>query len=103
MHLPLPARLPFVPYTTLFRSGATVSTENLDRPSPDPSRPPVPSVSAEITSMSIVDVGGGSGSTGSPREDRRAPKGAVYRILPRSEERRVGKEGRSRWAPTPLK
>src|SRR5437762_5075214 len=80
MHLPLPARLPFVPYTTLFRSGATVSTENLDRPSPDPSRAPVPSVSAEITSMSIVDVGGGSTSSASPREDRRAPKGAVYRI-----------------------
>ncbi|PYR18887.1 MAG: hypothetical protein DMF94_18295 [Acidobacteria bacterium] len=62
--------------------GATVSTENLDRPSPDPSRAPVPSVSAEITSMSIVDVGGGSTSSASPREDRRAPKGAVYRILP---------------------
>jgi len=42
----------------------------------------VPSVSAEITSMSIVDVGGGSTSSASPREDRRAPKGAVYRILP---------------------
>jgi SMP-30/gluconolaconase/LRE-like protein len=53
-----------------------------DRPAPDAIRAPVPSVSAEITSMSIVDVSGGSGSTGSTREDRRAPKGAVYRISP---------------------
>jgi len=58
-----------------------VTTELLDRPTPDATRPPVPSVSAEITSMSIVDVGG-PGSSGGAREDRRAPKGAVYRITP---------------------
>ncbi|MFI5179638.1 MAG: hypothetical protein ACHQO8_13795, partial [Vicinamibacterales bacterium] len=40
---------------------------------------PVPSVSAEITSISVVDVG--SAGAG-PREDRRSAKGAVYRILP---------------------
>jgi sugar lactone lactonase YvrE len=62
--------------------GAPVSTELIDRPTPEPSRAPVPSVSAEITSMSIVDVSSGSGSTGSTREDRRSPKGAVYRIAP---------------------
>jgi WD40 repeat protein len=44
-------------------------------------RAPIASVSAEITSMSIVDTGG-SGSQAAPREDRRALKGAVYRILP---------------------
>jgi hypothetical protein len=44
-------------------------------------RAPIASVSAEITSMSIVDTGG-SGSQATPREDRRALKGAVYRILP---------------------
>ena len=27
-----------------------------------------------------MEVGGGSGATGSPREDRRSPRGAVYRI-----------------------
>jgi len=32
--------------------------------------------------MSIVDVSGGSGSSGSTREDRRSPKGAVYKIAP---------------------
>src|SRR5438552_13925336 len=42
----------------------------------------VPSVSAEITSISIVDLSGGTGGAGSTHEDRRAPKGAVYRIAP---------------------
>jgi sugar lactone lactonase YvrE len=60
--------------------GTTVTTQTLDQPSVDTSRAPVATVSAEITSMSIVDVGGGAGSTGTPREDRRLPKGAVYRI-----------------------
>jgi hypothetical protein len=53
----------------------------IERPLPEPTRAPVPSVSAEITSMSIVDVGA-SGSTGSTHEDRRTPKGAVFRIAP---------------------
>src|SRR4051812_35275790 len=44
-------------------------------------RAPIASVSAEITSMSIVDTGGSSASA-SPREDRRSLKGAVYRIAP---------------------
>jgi SMP-30/Gluconolactonase/LRE-like region len=61
---------------------APVSTEALDRPTSDPGRPPVPSVSADITSISIVDVGVASASSGSTREDRRPPKGAVYRIAP---------------------
>jgi len=63
--------------------GPSVTTDagGLDRPSPEASRTPVPSVSAEITSISIVDVGG-SGSGATPREDRRSPKGAVYRITP---------------------
>lgn len=44
-------------------------------------RAPIASVSAEITSMSIVDTGG-SGTPATPREDRRSLKGAVYRIAP---------------------
>jgi hypothetical protein len=48
----------------------------------EPTRAPVPSVSAEITSISIVDVGGNTSGSGSTREDRRTPKGAVYRIAP---------------------
>jgi hypothetical protein len=63
-------------------SGGSVTTINEDRPADrslsEPGRAPVPSVSAEITSMSIVDVGGGS--IPSTHEDRRPAKGAVYRI-----------------------
>jgi hypothetical protein len=44
-------------------------------------RAPIASVSAEITSMSIVDVSG-SGAQAAPREDRRSIKGGVYRIAP---------------------
>ena len=44
-------------------------------------------VSAEITSIAVVDVSGGSGSSGAPRDDHRTPKGAVYRI---SSRRRLG-------------
>jgi sugar lactone lactonase YvrE len=62
--------------------GPGVSTDTgLDRPTPE-SRAPVPSVSAEITSIAIVDVGVGGASAAAPREDRRSPKGAVYRITP---------------------
>ena len=49
----------------------------------DPSRPPVPSVSVEITSMSVVDTsGGGASASMAASEDRRAPRGAIYRITP---------------------
>jgi hypothetical protein len=56
------------------------TTDVGERTTPEPSRAPVPTVSAEITSISIVDVGGGASAA--PREDRRALKGAVYRIAP---------------------
>jgi sugar lactone lactonase YvrE len=61
---------------------APVTTELLDRPTPEPTRTPVATVSAEITSMAIVDVSSASSASGSTREDRRSPKGAVYRIAP---------------------
>jgi hypothetical protein len=62
--------------------GPSVTTDSgLDRPSPEPARAPIPSVSAEITSISIVDASA-STAAAAPREDRRAPKGAVYRITP---------------------
>jgi sugar lactone lactonase YvrE len=48
----------------------------------DPAPAPVPSVSAEITSFAIVDTQGGATTTTVPRDDRRAPRGAVYRIAP---------------------
>jgi len=61
--------------------GPSASDERTDRPTPE-ARAPVPSVSAEITSISIIDTSGGSSSSGAAREDRRSPKGAVYRIAP---------------------
>src|SRR5581483_7565740 len=64
-------------------SGGTGGEDRaIERPTPEPSRAPVPSVSAEITSIAIVDVGGSSAGTGSTHEDRRSPKGAIYRIQP---------------------
>jgi hypothetical protein len=60
-------------------SAPAVTDDRPDRPAGIEPRAPVPSVSVEVTSMSIVDVGA-TGST--PREDRRSPKGAVYRIAP---------------------
>jgi hypothetical protein len=61
--------------------GAPVlSDDRADRPAAAEPRAPIPSVSVEVTSMSIVDVGGSSGLPA--REDRRMPKGAVYRISP---------------------
>jgi sugar lactone lactonase YvrE len=58
-----------------------LSEDRQERSAPEPTRAPVPSVSAEITAISIVDVGQ-PGSSAMPREDRRSPKGAVYRIAP---------------------
>ncbi len=48
----------------------------------DVGRAPIASVSAEITSVAIVDVSGGASPAASARENRRASKGAVYRIAP---------------------
>ncbi len=45
-------------------------------------RAPIASVSAEITSMSVVEVGGAASAAATPREDHRSAKGAVYRISP---------------------
>jgi len=47
-----------------------------------PSGAPVPTVTTEVTSITIVDAGGGgTQTTTSPaREDRRANRGAVYRV-----------------------
>jgi hypothetical protein len=60
-------------------SSATPSDEHMPTPA-EPLRPPMASVSAEITSISVVDLG--AASSAANREDRRAVKGAVYRIMP---------------------
>jgi sugar lactone lactonase YvrE len=62
-------------------SGAASTATDTDHAPADVQRAPVASVSAEITSIAIVDVGSGPSSP-APREDRRSTKGAVYRIQP---------------------
>jgi hypothetical protein len=50
---------------------------------PEPARAPVPSVSAEITAISVVDPGSGLSSGPSTASSRsRSAKGAIYRIRP---------------------
>ncbi len=59
--------------------------ENRAEPSaPEPARPPVPSVSTEITAVSVVEgpVVGSSQPAPSPRTARRGGRGAIYRIRP---------------------
>jgi hypothetical protein len=59
------------------RAAPAVST------TPEPPRAPVPSVSAEITGITVVDVSGGiGGSAGSTSSRPRNAKGAIYRIRP---------------------
>jgi hypothetical protein len=56
-----------------------------DRPQVEPSRSPapIPTVSTEITSITIVDASGAAAGTSQPpRQERRSIRGAVYRILP---------------------
>lgn len=64
------------------RGGAAGGSSDAPVVTPSEPRAPIASVSAEITSISIVDVGGSTPGTGSTREDRRSPKGALYRITP---------------------
>ena len=52
--------------------------------SPEPPRAPVPSVSAEITAITVVDASSGMSSSGSPSASSRSrsAKGAIFRIRP---------------------
>ena len=60
------------------RSAPTVAT------TPEPPRAPIPSVSAEITAITVVDASSGISSGGSPSGSSRArsAKGAIFRIRP---------------------
>ncbi len=75
-------------YATAF-SGAPGGEDRATPPGvslPDispPTRAPVPSVSAEITAIAVVDSGTGMGGTSAPREPRvHNAKGAIYCIRP---------------------
>ena len=60
--------------------GSAPPIESGDQSATLPARAPVPTVTAEVTSMSIVDVGGASAAA--PRPTPGSVKGAVYRINP---------------------
>jgi hypothetical protein len=49
---------------------------------PEPARPPVPSVSTEITTISVVDAGVSGTVIPGGRTAKRLGKGAIYRIMP---------------------
>ena len=66
-------------------SGATSVTEDRSLPpgGADPGRPPVPTVSTEITAISVVDTAGAQATTPvTSGGSRRSNRGAVYRIRP---------------------
>lgn len=52
-------------------------------PEPPSARAPVPTVTTEVTAISVVDASGAAQATPTPREARtRVAKGAIYRIRP---------------------
>ena len=73
-------------YAAAISGGGTASApppRGDDRPAPsEPSAAPVATVTTEVTSIAVVDVSGGGNTATATREDRRAARGAVYRITP---------------------
>ena len=66
-------------------SGSTAVTEDRSLPTPgaDPGRAPVPTVSTEITAISVVDTGASQVSAPvTSGASRRSNRGAIYRIRP---------------------
>ena len=59
-----------------------VDDRSSNAPPSDGSRAPVPSVSVEVTSMTVVDNSNGGNASTPAREDLRAPRGAIFRIAP---------------------
>lgn len=68
-------------YAVAVNGGQGGDTRVTDPPVQEPARAPVPSVSTEITTISVVDSGI-TGSSPQARTSRRQGKGAIYRIKP---------------------
>jgi hypothetical protein len=63
--------------------GAPGAEDRATPPPPEPARPPIGSVSTEITTISVVDSQVPPSTIAPPvRAPRRAPRGAIYRIRP---------------------
>ncbi|MGH9313212.1 MAG: hypothetical protein ACRD1S_08445 [Vicinamibacterales bacterium] len=76
--------LRFAPDGTLYVVAVSGRTGIPERPTDrpvEPPRTPVPSVSTEITAISLIEGGVTPEDTGPRQEARRAARGAVYRIL----------------------
>jgi sugar lactone lactonase YvrE len=72
-------------YAAAVSAGPAVAPDRAPDPAPtDISRPAIPSVSAEITSMSVVESATAPGAPppSISRAPRRQPRGAIYRIRP---------------------
>jgi hypothetical protein len=70
-------------YAVAVNGGQAAPNRPPDAPLTEPTRPPVPSVSTEITAISVVE--GNMASSGVPvtsRSPRRPGRGAIYRIKP---------------------
>src|SRR3712207_9333001 len=104
-----PPRSTLFPYTTLFRSGEAVVGHLGDLYRLGLAQAGVGGDDAEGRVLAPPQAGGGLGE-----QVRRVARRAVFqagaregrvrlRVADRSEERRVGKEGRSRWSPDYLK
>ena len=63
-------------------TGAAADDRAADRPAPEPSRPPVPSVSTEITGVAVMESPMSAGSAPPSPRARRSARGAIYRVLP---------------------
>ena len=65
------------------RSRAATAAPRIRQPTQEPARPPVPSVSTEITAISVVEAGvSWSRQPRRARARRAAARGAIYRIRP---------------------
>src|SRR2546422_9168072 len=92
-----PPRSTLFPYTTLFRSRVLYDPADalhLPRPEPDRRRRPGSPPRGPVGDDRAARRAGRADARG-----RRAQRVAAVRRGYRSEERRVGKEGRSRWSP----
>jgi hypothetical protein len=66
----------------LSATGGTGDDRAVDRPTSEPTRPPVPSVSTEITGVAVMEGPMSAGAPAPPRPSRRGGRGAIYRIRP---------------------
>src|SRR2546430_17256752 len=93
-----PPRSTLFPYTTLFRSSASVVLDH-DRLLPPAWHRTTAHRAVRKLSFPARRRNAARHLSARARAERQAPQGANGLGGPRSEERRVGKEGRSRWWP----